>query len=181
MAAKEKDYIRLPGAGSRWAWSSLTGGWSRLWLGKDHLLMVNSTGYAEEYKRFFFRDIQFITLRQTGPGVGWIATFATFAVLFLALALAVGDVGTIVFGSVAGVFALMLAVHLARGPMAVCQLRTAVQTEHLPSLCRVRRALAVLDRIRPLIVAAQGELKSTEAQPAPPVVLAESEPVAEQT
>jgi hypothetical protein len=32
-----------------------------LWLGEDHLLCVDSNGYAETYKRFYFRDVQAIT------------------------------------------------------------------------------------------------------------------------
>src|SRR5213593_2882508 len=38
---------------------------SSLWLGKDHLLNIDSNRYTEEYKRFYFRDIQSITIRKT--------------------------------------------------------------------------------------------------------------------
>jgi hypothetical protein len=41
-------------------------------------------------------------------------------------------------------------------------LRTAVQIEELPSLNRIRRTRRVLDRVRPLIVAAQGPLAPEE-------------------
>ena len=49
------------------------------------------------------------------------------------------------------------------GTTCACQIRTAVQTEELPSLCRVRQTRKVLDKIRPLITAAQGEITPEEA------------------
>ena len=36
---------------------------STLLLGADHILKVESTIFSEDYKRFFFRDIQSITIR----------------------------------------------------------------------------------------------------------------------
>ena len=50
-------------------------------------------------------------------------------------------------------------VNLALGPACACQLRTAVQLEDLPSMVRLRRARKILDRLRPLITAAQGEIR----------------------
>src|SRR6516162_3063872 len=44
---------------------------SSLWLGDDHLLLVECTGYSETYKRFFFRDIQAITISKTKVRVVW--------------------------------------------------------------------------------------------------------------
>jgi hypothetical protein len=40
--------------------------------------------------------------------------------------------------------------------------QTAVQNESLPSLNRVRRARRILNRLRPLIASAQGELAPKE-------------------
>src|SRR5208283_5906459 len=44
---------------------------SSLWLGDDHLLFVECTGYTETYKRFYFRDIQAITIRKTTTHAVW--------------------------------------------------------------------------------------------------------------
>ena len=59
-----------------------------LWVGKDHLLCIDTNGYTETYKRFYFRDIQAVILRKT---VEWhimsvilsviIGGFALFALL----------------------------------------------------------------------------------------------------
>jgi len=45
-------YRRLPGNAAALA------SYHRLWLGPDHLLAVRSVGFSEEYKRFYFSDIQ---------------------------------------------------------------------------------------------------------------------------
>ena len=60
------------------------------------------------------------------------------------------------------VFAVPLLINNILGPACTCHLRTAVQIEELPSLSRVRRARKVLDRIRPFIIAVQGELPPEE-------------------
>ena len=38
---------------------------STLWLGPDHLLLVQSTPVSETYRRFYFRSIQNVTVRKT--------------------------------------------------------------------------------------------------------------------
>ena len=67
-----------------------------------------------------------------------------------------------VFGGIAGFFVLVLLIDLALGPSSACQIRTAAQIEDLPSLNRLRRARKVLERLRPLVVATQGELRPEE-------------------
>ena len=60
----EKEYQRLTRARLRRAgFFTAVATRSSLWLGKDHLLCIDSNGYGEDYKRFYFRDIQTITLR----------------------------------------------------------------------------------------------------------------------
>ena len=61
----EKEYQRLTRARSRSAFGVVSMSRSSLWLGKDHLLCVDSSGYTETYKRFYFRDIQAVTLVAT--------------------------------------------------------------------------------------------------------------------
>ena len=61
----DSEYIRLARARMKSGFQVATSNRSSLWLGKDHLLCVETTGYTETYKRFFFRDIQVLTLRRT--------------------------------------------------------------------------------------------------------------------
>jgi hypothetical protein len=168
MASAEKEYVKLPGQGLRRPKSWVAGHYTRctLWLAKDHLLSVDSMGgYTEEYKRFYFRDIQAITIRRTVTWAVWNGVNALFAALFLFFALSVNDpVGFGFLIGFASLFGLFLLVNALRGATCQCHLRTAVQTEELPSLCRARVARKVLARLRPLIEAAQGTLSPEEVE-----------------
>lgn len=153
-----------------------------LWLGNDHLLSIDSTGYTEEYKRFYFRDIQAITICGNQRRVVWNWILIAFLIPSLTwLLFSVGDVDIgllIIGGIVASLFAIPLIVNNVSGPTCNCYLRTAVQVEELASLSRIRRAQKVLARLRPLIAEAQGELPAEEiparlralAQGAEPVI-----------
>jgi hypothetical protein len=134
-------------------------------LGEDHLLAIDTSGYTETYKRFYFRDIQAFMVRRTSHWIIWGVVFGVLAIPFGALAIfdPIGEaVAGWIFGCAAGVFLLALALDLAAGPSCVCQVRTAVQTEELPSLNRLRRARKVLGRLRPLIAGVQGQLAPEE-------------------
>jgi hypothetical protein len=134
-----------------------------LWLGTDHLLLVENNGFTETYKRFYFRDIQAITVQETKRRTVWNAVLgvplAICLIGLLACSMLAPNVPAIVMWSI---FTLILAVPFVvnniRGTACTCQLRTAVQTENLGSICRVRQAHKVLDKIRPLIVGVQGQL-----------------------
>ena len=128
-----------------------------LWLGQDHLLFVESNGYTETYKRFYFRDIQALMVErtQTFKIVNIVLTIPVG--ICLALGLATQSTGLKIFlFCVAGFLALILSINLWRGQTCRSFLRTAVQIEQLPPLSRVRRAQKVFNRIRPLIAGAQG-------------------------
>jgi len=138
---------------------------SSLWLGKDHLLSIDSTGYTEQYKRFYFRDIQAILFVASKRRAiwNWVLIIPTVLCLaWLATALSSSrnrDAGAIIAAAIsASIFTVPLLINNLLGPTCACHLRTAVQTEELPPLSRVRRARKILNRIRPLIAAAQGQL-----------------------
>jgi hypothetical protein len=133
-----------------------------LWLGPDHLLWVLNNSYTEEYKRFYFRDIQALIVRETAGR--WIQAmvmglaFLPFAGLTL-----VGIheregwlIG--IMGAIAGIIALLFVINLARGPTCAVYLQTAVQTERLYALNRLRTARRTIALIRQAVVAVQGEL-----------------------
>jgi len=168
-----KDYQRLTYARSRSAFVAVSMSRSSLWLGKDHLLGVDSSGYTETYKRFYFRDIQAVTLMGTKRRAIWnwvLGLLTTIFLLFLLASLPYtgstgsnSNLGEIVFFAFLGfVFAVPFLINNLLGPSCICHLRTAVQIEELPSLCRVRKTRRVLEQIRPLIIAAQGGQLSPE-------------------
>jgi hypothetical protein len=141
---------------------------SSLWLGSDHLLLAECTGYSESYKRFYFRDIQSITIRATSARMIWNLILIPIVLICLACcdypSLAAGTFGpgTVVALIIAFLFGIPLLVNNLFGATCACQIRTAVQTEDLPSLRRVRQTRKILRRIEPLITAAQGQLAAGE-------------------
>jgi len=132
---------------------------TQLWLGPEHLLLVESEGYREHYKRFDYRDIQAFSIRKTPQGKATNALLGAIAAILLAAAVAVGDpVGRGVLGSFGAFFGLLLLFNAACGPTCHCQLRTAVQAVDLPPFTRVRPARKALAKIRVLIEEAQGHV-----------------------
>jgi hypothetical protein len=149
----DRPYKRLPGR-SRQLFNA-----SSLWDGKDHLLQVNSHGVTESYRRFFYRDIQALVICQTKGHIistivlGLLAAATGIPVAFLPVEVAV------VFGFFAGVFLIAVLINVLRGPTCRATLRTAVQTQDLPSLNRVRTARKLLGLLQPRIMAAQQEIE----------------------
>lgn len=151
------EYQRLTRSRPRGGFSVAVASRTSLWLGTDHLLFVDSNGYTETYKRFYFRDIQALMVHRTQTFTIVNIVFSIPIVLFLASALATHTTGLKIFlFCMAGFFAFIVLINLWRGQTCRSFLRTAVQTEQLPPLSRVRRVQKTFNRIRPLIVAAQG-------------------------
>lgn len=149
-----RPYQRLPGR-SRQLFNDAT-----LWEGDDHLLFVQSHSVAEAYRRFFYRDIQAIVLCGTNTGLvasialGVLAGAFGFGAAFSESAVAIA------LGIVAGVFLLLAVINVIQGPTCRCTLRTAVQTQELPSLNRIRTARRVLGRIQAKVATAQQQKPS---------------------
>jgi hypothetical protein len=176
-------YRRMPGRGA-----TLTH-YVRLYQGPDHLLQVSSTGYSEHYKRFYFQDIQAVTVRKTDGGKVFNALWAIFSGLIALIGLSAGGMAAQVLLAMAALFLVCLLINIALGPTCVCHVRTAVQTEKLPIWRRVKVARKGLARIKSLIEAVQGNLSAEELvrrtqqaqgsgvhQPAAPPVIQEGTP-----
>ena len=160
MSALPNSYVKLPGVGHQ------IGSYTRLYRGGDHLLQVSSVTFSESYKRFYFRDIQAFIVVRTQDWLVVIGLFLFLALLLTGLAMGVGDsVGSVVLGSFAALMLVLALIVGLRGPSCRCLVRTAVQTEKLPSLNRLRRAEKILSELTPLIAAAQGTMPAMEAEP----------------
>lgn len=159
----QKEYIQIAPTRQRRRFSFVSSSRSSLWLGKDHLLLVDTEGYSESYKRFYLRDIQAIILRRTNRRLVLAMITGLIASLLGLAAIAIDDIaGKWVFIVLVSIVGIPFVLNFFYGPTCACKLQTAVQTEDLPSLSRVRRARKVLARIRPLIADAQGQLTSEE-------------------
>jgi hypothetical protein len=129
-----------------------------LWEADDHLLLVQSHGYTEAYRRFFYRDIQAIVICRTKSGMVASLVFGLLAAALGVSAAFVAADAAIPLWFFAGAFLFIALVSLLRGPTCRCTLRTAVQTQELPSLHHLRTARKTLRRIQPKIEAAQMEI-----------------------
>jgi hypothetical protein len=167
MAKIPRPYSRLTRA------TTSVGSYRSLWLAVDHLLVVASTGYSEEYRRIQFQNIQgFFTVASNRKN-SWFL-FWLFLGMFAGIIAAISYVAdgkpivSLIFLGIAGVGVVWN--HLL-GPSCNVYVVTGVQTLQLPSLVRRRKAMKVFARIEPLIADAQRELAVS-----PPAVTA---PVAE--
>lgn len=156
MAKSKSTYRRLGGQGATMTY------YARLYLGPDHLLQAASTGYSETYKRFYFQDIQAIIIRRTTAWAWWTA-FWIIPALLLGWGAGTAAPDAAPFLSViAGIFFIGLVFNLIAGPSCACHVQTAVQTEKLVSLKRLRKVRKILSQVRPLIAAVQGTLTADE-------------------
>jgi len=184
MAAAKMKYKRVPG-GRRGFFRRAS-----LWLGDDHLLAVTGWRFTEDYKRYYYRDIQALVLARTRR---WAVTLPWFVVaLCLATFALVAQAGSIAWLPEVG-WNLLLALALAWLFVSLkasvrCSIQTAVSREELPSILRLWSAQRALRILADRIAQAQGTLVEgwtahvreaavPEAAPAParaPVALATS-------
>jgi len=165
----KKEYTRLTFARRRVTRGVITvsEGNTSLWLGSDHLLCIDSSGFTEEYKRFYFRDIQAFTMyRTTRRLVSGILLSLPLALFLLGVASTYGDPTNESAFWTCAVFATLFGAlflyNLFAGTTVRTCLQTAVQTEELPPLNRWRRANKIINRLKPLIAEAQGVLPREE-------------------
>lgn len=155
----EKEYTRLPGRRLLSLW-----GTDSLWLGKDHILSIRKRGYTEEYRRFYFGDVQAILVNQTVEGTIWtivlgIITTALLSVQGFAWLVWEWEFeALILWGVLVFIFAALFLTNILKGPTCKSFIRTAVQMDPLPSLHRVRSARKMIERVRPYIEANQGSV-----------------------
>ena len=175
MPRGEKAYQRLPGREAGFL------SYSRLWLGPDHLLLARTAFFSEEYKRFYFRDIQAIVTRRTEHREILNLIFAFITIVFGVLAVFTDSGWRAFLLVMTGIFVFALIVNWLRGPTCVCHVRTAVQTEELSPLKRFRATHKLIERLKPNIEKAQGPLAPELLRPKPAVVVAAalSEPAAQ--
>jgi hypothetical protein len=150
------SYRRLPGSGRGLATHDT------LWEASDHVLMVRSSPVGERYRRFYFHDIQAFFLRPNRRGMWNRILFGVPMLIAGSVAAASEGTLAIVCWGGAVVFAVLLLADFIRGRTCDCYVKTAVQTERLTSLARLRKAEKVLERLRPLVREAQ-QARTTES------------------
>ena len=147
-------YRKLPGASGMLLKS-------KLWLGPDHVLRVRRSLFSEEYRRYYFRDIQAIVLIEKD----------SLALYFYVLAEMVALGGGLLlynrhpaWATAAGVFAAFVAMLGWQYTDCICTLRTAVSNDVLRPLGRLRYARRAIAQLREAVEGAQGAWTG-DAQP----------------
>jgi len=144
VADRTQIYRKLPGRRRGFVFSA------SLWTGADHLLSVRNARFQEQYKRFYFRDIQAIVITKAARWT--ISAPMLTAVLLLLIALLFVHVLRPVWDGWIWLLLAALAaawIYLSLAQSCTCRLYTAVSREDLPSLYRMwtaRKALAELER-----------------------------------
>lgn len=135
-----------------------------LWMAKDHVLNLRRRAFSEDYKRFYFQDIQAIITQKTATGKVLNSIWALLAGLFgLAAYGSAGDrVSTLWVFS--GIFWLVLFINYLLGPTCRCRIITGVQRSQLPSLSRLKTAEKVIGIMRRGIQKTQGKPNAEEMQ-----------------
>jgi hypothetical protein len=170
----------------RSAYTKLTGrnrrlfGHSQLWLGPDHILLVDSTRFAEDYKRFALADIQSIVVTEQPSNIVLQIVMILAALAWMSLWFAVDSKFGKWFFEVSGALALLWPiVDIARGPLCRAFLYTRVSRELLEPVNRINASRRFLATVRPLIEAVQGvlppqpfyaEIPSVSSEPPPPEI-----------
>jgi hypothetical protein len=153
MANEIPAYQRLPGKKKGFLIGHHT-----LWQGADHLLQIYSRFGVEDYKRYYFDDIQAIITRKTSSGRIQNIVGGALSGLFFFLAVAFGGGWSYFHSAVAVVILLILLINVLRGPTCETVLLTAVQTEKLYSLHRLKKTELVMNRLRSIIEGRQGRI-----------------------
>jgi hypothetical protein len=159
MPEQRERYRRLPGRSRGFVKGS------SVWLGPDHLLLVNSTRFREDYKRFHLRDIQAIVVAEA-PRFAVSTPAAGVALLWLIVyaALRLRGSGALPFTWIAGLGILGWWVYVCAARSCVCRIFTAVSRDELPSVYRLRTARRFLAQLQPLVWQAQGVLDGNWAE-----------------
>jgi hypothetical protein len=154
------DYNRLPGSSN----SSLGFGRNSLWLGEDHVLLLQRRGYVEDYKRFYFKDIHAVVIRKTGTFFVVNIIFGVFllsCLLLHYLGLVVWEwdaIGHSLLGIWTLLFLIILGINALKGPTCATSLHTAVHSESITSMSRIRSSLRAMNVLRRKIEEVQGHL-----------------------
>jgi hypothetical protein len=122
---------------------------------------VDLEGFTETYRRFYFRDLQAVTMRTTFRRAIWNGILGVLLLIPVLEAVVDGPNVASIFWML--LFGFFLAMNNVMGTACRVFFQTAVQTEEIPSLSRVRRTRKVLARIRPLIAESQGLMSAEEA------------------
>lgn len=171
MAESQQIYRKLPGRRSGFIFSA------SLWTGADHILSVKSARFQEQYKRFYFHDIQAIVVTKVPrlmvsmPLVAAAALLLTAVLIVRVWAPPLADWLWLVLAALTAVW-----IYASVAQSCTCRLYTAVSREDLPSIYRMWTARKALAELEQRISQVQGVFTDDWAAAADLRVLGPAEP-----
>lgn len=161
MPEPKQTYRKLPGRRRGFIFSA------GLWTGSDHILSVKGARFQEQYKRFYFRDIQAIVVTKvprfivTTPMVA-LSTLLLIGILIVRLRLpALTDWLWLLLAALTAGW-----IYVSVAQSCTCRLYTAVSREDLPSLYRTWTASKALAELERRIAEVQGAFTEDWAEAA---------------
>ena len=128
-----------------------------LWSGRDHLLHIATGIFIEEYKRFYYRDIQSLIVHKSNSWIVWNFVLLFLAIVSALIAYALDDIQRMGAVIITILLAMIVCISFIRGPGCVCYIQTDVQKQKLRSISRIRKAQKILDTLKPIIHRSQQE------------------------
>jgi hypothetical protein len=163
--ATASSYRRLPGRGRKSGFLHSIGGSCSLWQTDENLLLVESNGITESYRRFFFKDIQAVVIQRTNfsRNFNYIAASILFvsAILHFSNALGNGFLDSALM-FVLFISLISLVLNCFMGATCTCRIITPVQDEEIPSLKRLKNAIKVKKVIDNACTDIQGSLSEED-------------------
>lgn len=151
MARTPRIYTKLVG------WRGSIGSRFSLWLGPDHVLLVEANMMTERYQRVWLRDLQGFLVRPSREARWAIGVGAGLVLLFGVLALTI-EVAAPVFWTFCVISVIILLFGLIGARTCHFYAVTAVQRTEWPNVARRRQVRKVLARLDPLIREAQRDV-----------------------
>lgn len=143
---KYKRVVRFKGGFTR----------SSFYVGDDHFLMVSNQHFSEDYRRFYFNEIEGVTARKTTRGRNLTILFSILLALTAIPAFFSSQDGMITLLIIASMPLALLVANLVLGPTVECMIRTTASQETIPMVSRLRRYKKFLTKVCPYIESSQG-------------------------
>lgn len=130
-----------------------------VWLAEDHFLSVRNMRFSEEYKRYYYHEIQALQLRPARRF--WCPLWLAVLLILLAVSVPIFSVSLKAGGIVCGACFAVLAGYTAYRSLVsccVCHVVTAVSTDEIPAFKTIKTSRKVISQIAQRAALAQGEL-----------------------
>jgi len=141
---------------------------SSVWAGPDHLLLVRGSRFRDEYKRFYYRDVQAIAVaraprfhistRAVAIGFGCYAAAAVVRFLVRGFGVVYTPVAAGAGLTLLGIVLILVWAYVSGKESCRCRIYTAVSGDELPSVYRLWTARKFLAEVAPLIAQTQGTI-----------------------